>query len=58
MSKETVEICFAYSDDEKLEIQNGIYVFADWTIKQLIEFAKNCDNMPDFIEIGTDQFME
>ena len=52
MIRKPMEIRFAYAKGDKVEIVNGIYRFEDTTLKEVVEFAKSCREIPDWIELG------
>lgn len=55
MSREPVELRFAWQKGDAIHVQTGIYLFNTKTIQEVIDFAKGCENPPDWVEIATEQ---
>ena len=57
--RQPVELKFIYRlKDGKEEVQTGIYVFDNLTIKDLYKFCNECKIRPDAVEIDMHQFEE
>ena len=57
--RQPVELKFIHRlKDGKEEVQTGIYVFDNLTIKDLYKFCKECEIRPDAVEIDMHQFEE
>ena len=57
--RQPVELKFIHHlKDGKEEVQTGIYVFDNLTIKDLYKFCKECEILPDAVEIDMHQFEE
>lgn len=53
MSKrEPIELRFAWQKEDGIHIQSGIYVFDDMTLKEVVNWARELDNSPDWIELN------
>lgn len=53
MSREPVELRFAWQKEDGVHVHTGIYLFDNTTIRELIEFARSCEEeRPDWVEIS------
>ena len=55
MSREPIELRFAWQKDGGVHVQPNIYLFNTSTIQDVIDLAKRCDVPPDWVEIATEQ---
>lgn len=55
MSREPIEVRFAWQKEDGVHVQTGIYLFNTSTIQEVIDFAKGCKDTPDWVEIAIDQ---
>lgn len=56
--REPVELRFAWQKDDEVNVQPNIYLFSSDTIQDVIDFARQCDNPPDWVEIAITQDKE
>lgn len=55
MSREPVELRFAWQKEDGTHIQSGIYVFDMCTIQDVIDLAKKSKDVPDWVEISIEK---
>lgn len=58
MSREPIELRFAWQKEDDTHIQSGIYVFDISTIQDVIDLAKKCKDVPDWVEIPINKGVE